>query len=249
MSRNVFTERFGMIHEGGLAVPASRPFRSLLAPLAAFAAGAVVTAALADVRTRSAPEVRTAEPAARQVRPAQDASPVLEPAAKAPAAPLITEPTLPPANPPAVDAKQPDTGALAEELQQLRDQVARLKQELGQARADSQTAVLLDVDRHVAGIGAQLAENQARHEEESDSAQRAAAQRHQGVQMLFAVNGRLTAGDPDVLDSLDAAAAALPYPAQTALRNAREQIESEDLYKARYWIGVAIMESGWSQLH
>ena len=168
--------------------------------------------------------------------------------AKAPAAPLITEPTLPPANPPAVDAKQPDTGALAEELQQLRDQVARLKQELGQARADSQTAVLLDVDRHVAGIGAQLAENQARHEEESDSAQRAAAQRHQAVQMLFAANGRLAAGDSDVLDSLDAAAAALPYPAQTALRNGREQIESEDLYKARYWIGVAIMESGWSQL-
>jgi hypothetical protein len=228
---------------------ASRRFRSLLAPLAACAAGALVTAALADVRRRSAPEARTAEPAARQqVRPAQDASPVVEPAAKTPAAPVITEPTLPPANPPAVDAKQPDTGALAEELQQLRDNVARLQQELGQARADSQTAVLLDMDRHVAGIRAQLADDQARHEEELQSAQRAAAQRHETVQMLLAANGRLMIGDSNVLESLDAAAPALPYPAQTALRNAREQIESEDLYQARYWIGVAIMESGWSQL-
>ena len=227
---------------------ASRPFRRLLAPLAAFAAGALVTAALADVRRRSAPEARTAAPAAAEVRPVRDAPPPPETPASAPAAPVIAPPTLPPANPPAVDAKQPDTGALAEELQQLRDQVARLQQDLGQARADSQTAVLLDVDRHVAGIGAQLAENQARHEEESDAAQRAAARRHQAVQMLFAANGRLTAGDSDVLNGLDAAAPALPYPAQTALRNAREQIESEDLYRARYWIGVAIMESGWSQL-
>lgn len=223
-------------------------FGSSLAALAAFSAGAMLTAALVGVRGKSAPEARAAEPAATPVRPAQDASPVLEPAAKAPAAPVITEPTLPPANPPAVDAKQPDTGALAEELQQLRDQVARFQQELGQARADSQTAVLLDVDRHVAGIGAELAENQVRHQEESDAAQRAAAQRHQAVQMLFAANGRLMSGDSHVLESLDAAAPALPYPAQTALRNAREQIQSEDLYKARYWIGLAIMESGWSQL-
>lgn len=227
---------------------ASRPFRGSMAALAAFAAGAVVTAALADVRRRSAPEARTAEPAATQVRPAQDASPVFEPSAKVPAAPVIAAPALPPANVLAVDAKQPDTGALAEELQQLRDQVARLQRELGQARADSQTAVLLDVDRHVAGIRAQLAENQARHEEESAAAQRGAAQRDQAVQRLFAANGRLTAGDSDVLDSLDAASAALPYPAQTALRNARERIESKDLYAARYWVGVAILESGWSQI-
>jgi hypothetical protein len=232
-----------------------------MAPLAAFAAGAVVTAALADVRGRSAPETRTTELAATEVRPVQDAPRPLEMTpARAPTAPVIAAPTSPPpntvapaptlpsANPLVDDAKQPDMRALADELQQLRDQVARLKQELGQARADSQTAVLLDVDRHVAGIGAQLAENQARHEEESDAAQSAAAQRHQAVQMLFAANGRLTAGDSDVLDSLDAASAALPYPAQTALRNARERIESKDLSAARYWIGVAILESGWSQL-
>lgn len=133
-------------------------------------------------------------------------------------------------------------------MQELRDQIARLKQDLGQARADSQTTVLLDMDRHLAGIRTQIAENQVEREEKSEAAQQAAAQRHQAVQTLFAAQRRLLFGDSHVLDNLDAAAPALPYPAQAALVNARDRIESEDLYAARYWIGVAIAESGWSEL-
>jgi hypothetical protein len=226
---------------------ASRPFGSSVAPLATFAAGAVVTAVLV-VAWRSAPEPRTAERAVMPVRQVQDASPALEPPARAPAAPASVLPTVAPSPPLPVEARQPDTGALVEDVQQLRDEVARLKQELGQARSDSQTAVLWDVDRQVAGIRAQLAENQAYREENSEAAQRAAAQRHEAVQMLFAAQRRLMTGDSQVLDALDAAAPALPYPAQSALRNARDRVESEDLYAARYWIGVAIVESGWSQL-
>ena len=218
----------------------------------------MVTAALADVRRSSASEQRVPEPAATQVREVQDASPAFESPAKAPTAPAIALPTVAPAAPqveaPGGDPEstdhgsQADTEAFVEQMQQLRDEVARLKQDLGQARADSQTMVLRDVDRHVAGIGAQLAENQAEHREEAEAAQRAAAQRHEAVQILFAANGRLAAGDSHVLDSLEAAAPALPYPAQSALVRARESIQSEDLYVARYWIGIAIAESGWSQI-
>jgi hypothetical protein len=223
-------------------------FRSSLALLAAFIASGVVTAAVVDGRMRSAPEPPTAPPVATDVRQVQDAPPVSEPPVKAAATAATAVPVVPPAPLPAVEARRPDTEALAEELQQLRDQVARLKQGLGEARADSQTMVLRDVDNHVAGIRTLLAQSQAEREENSEVAQRMAAQRDQAVQTLFAANQRLMTGDSDVLSNLDAAAPALPYPAQAALRNARARIESEDLYAARYWISVAITESGWSQL-
>lgn len=233
----------------------ARPFRSSLAALIAFGAGAVVTNQVGFARRRAAPERRTEEPAATQVREVQHSSPVLEAPATPPAAaaiPLparaIALPTAPPAPAPADDEREADSAAFSKEVQQLRDEVARLKQDLGQARTDSQTTVLLDLDRQAAGIRAQLAASQAQREEDSEATREAAAQRHRAVLMLFAANGRLAAGESDVVDSLEAAAPALPYPAQTALRNARESIKSEDLYTARYWISVAILESGWSQI-
>ena len=237
---------------------ASRPFGSSVIPLAAFAAGAVATAALVVGWRSAAPKSRTAQPVVTQVRQVQDTSPAPEPPASPPAAPAsvpptvapaIVPPTVAPAPPLPVEARQPDSEALVEDVRELRGEIARLKQELGQARADSQTTVLWDVDRQVAGIRTQLAENQAYREEKSEAAQRAAAQRHEAVQMLFAAQRLLSTGDSQVLDRLDAAAPALPYPAQSALGNARDRIRSEDLYAARYWIGVAIMESGWSQLN
>jgi hypothetical protein len=192
----------------------------------------------------------------------QDVLPAVEPPARAPAAPavvtpptvapaapaLVTLPTVAPAPAPHGDETQTMTAAFVDDVQQLRGEVARLKQELGQARADSQAAVLWDVDRQVAGIRAQLAQSQAQNDDDSEAARRAAEQRHEAVLTLFAANRRLTMGDSDVLDTLDAAAAALPYPAQTALRNVRDNIESKNLYTARYWMGVAIVESGWSQI-
>jgi hypothetical protein len=240
---------------------ASTLFSRPLVLLATFAMGAGVTVAVAGDRKRSAQQRMTAEDTV-MVRQPQDASvpsgaPATAPAAAAIALPVAT-PALPPPPtialpavapaPPAADAAQPNTGALAQEVQQLRDELARLKHELAEPRVDSQAAVLWDVDRELAGIRVQLGENQAKHEAESEAAQQAAAQRHEAVQMLFGAQRRLASGNADVLDSLDASTPALPYPAQTALRNARERLESEDLYAARYWIGVAIVESGWSQI-
>ena len=224
------------------------PSGSRLAPLVTIAAGAVVTLAVLEVRARPVPEPGSADAAETEPAEAREASPVAEPPIAVPAPRRSGVPAVPPAPAPAAEARPPDTGTIAEEMQQLRDEVTRLKQELGQARADSQTAVLVDMDSHLAGIRTQLAENQAQHEQESALAREATVRRYQAVQMLFVANGRLKEGDPDVLDTLDAAAPALPYPAQTALANARTLIESENLYSARYWIGVAIAESGWSQI-
>ena len=221
------------------------PFGRTLPLLATFATGAAVTASLVADRTRAAPQ--PTQVVGMMVRQPSEASRPSEAPPAAPAAAAIALPVVAPA-PPAVDATQPDTGALARELQQLRDELARLKHEPAEARVDSQAAVLLDVDRQLAGIRSQLAENQAEQAKESEAGQLAAAQRHEAVQMLFAAQRRLAVGNANVLDSLDAATPALPYPAQTALRNARDRLESEDLYGARYWIGVAILESGWSQL-
>src|SRR5262249_9002170 len=150
-------------------------------------------------------------------------SPLVEPPPSGPPAPVIAAPApppIPPPSPPApVDAGQPDTGALLDQVEQLRDEVGRLKEQLNQARTDSQAQVLWDIDRQVAGVRTQLAQNQAAHEEESVVAQRAEAQRHEAVMKLFAAQRSLAFGDGRVLDSLDAAEPALPYPAQTALEN------------------------------
>jgi type IV secretory pathway VirB10-like protein len=244
------------------AMTSTTLFGRSLVLLATLATGAAVTAAVVADRRSSAPQPTTAQDAVMMVRQPPDASRPSEAPATAPAAAAIALPVIAPAPPPrpaiavpavapappAADATQPETGALAQEVQQLRDELARLKHELAEARVDSQAAVLQDMDRHLVALRAQLAANQAEHEEESVAAQSAAAQRHEAVQMLFAAQRRLAIGNADVRDSLDAATPALPYPAQTALRNARDRLESEDLYGARYWIGVAILESGWSQL-
>src|ERR1700675_1642806 len=113
----------------------SRPF----VLLATFAMGAGVTVAVAGDRKRSAQQRMTAEDTV-MVRQPQDAfsppeAPATPPAAPAiavpvvaltpPRPPAITLPAVAPA-PPAAEATQPESGALAEEVQQLRDELARL---------------------------------------------------------------------------------------------------------------------------
>jgi hypothetical protein len=69
------------------------------------------------------------------------------------------------------------------------------------------------------------------------------------VEALSAADQRLAFGDSDVLDVLNGALPALPFPAQVALQNARASIDSEDLAVARYWISVAIRETERSELN
>jgi hypothetical protein len=241
---------FGTIREKERPMSANRAFGRTLAPLAAFAAGAVVTAALAGVRRRSAPAPQPVQTVAVETRPApvpapEPIAPPLTPVAPPPA-PVRTPPPPPPAAvPPDQSRADSDT---AEELEHLRDEIGRMQRDLAEARASSQLAVLRDLDRHVVGVRDELAQEEASRAARAQGAEDAAARRQQAVEMLIAAQDRLATGDSEVVDQLDAAAPELPLPAQAAIRNAREQIESRDLFHARSWLTLAIAASIRTQL-
>jgi hypothetical protein len=84
-----------------------------------------------------------------------------------------------------------------------------------------------------------LADRRAKREDRAAQAKAMQA----ALEELSGIENRLATGDADVLDDLDSASSALPFPAQRALGNARNAVESEDLHEARYWIAVAISEA------
>lgn len=136
----------------------------------------------------------------------------------------------------------------AAELQLLRDRVTALEQQLQQARTDSRSEVLQDLDDQVADAREQLAEKQARREARAAEAEELRADRAEAIDALLDVEDKLAVGDADVAGVLDQAAPVLPAPAQRAVATARDAIEQEDLFTARYWIGVAIRESERTEL-
>ncbi len=123
-----------------------------------------------------------------------------------------------------------------------------MQRDLAEARADSQAAILRQLDVHVVGVRDQLAQQEANRAAEAVADEEAAMSRQRAVETLIAAHDRLATGDSEVLDDLDAASPALPLPAQAALQNARGRIESRDLFAARSWIAIAIAASIRTQL-
>lgn len=227
---------------------AKRTFGKALLALAAFAAGAVVTSALAGSRRGSAPPP-PAPAAIVEKRPPPELSPEPIPSPPPPVPPPpVSAP--PPAAIPAATAPEDRRGddEVAEELQSLREEIARMQKDLAEARANAQTAILRDLDRHVVGVREELVQQEANRAAEADAAQDAAVRRQQAVEMLIGADARLAIGDSRVVGELEAAAPALPMPAQAAIRNARARLESEDLFAARSWLALAIAASIRTQL-
>ena len=141
-----------------------------------------------------------------------------------------------------------DAGPSEAELQLLRDRLAVLEQQLAQARTDSQTELLQDLDDQVARAREQRSREQARKEARAAEAEQRRTERGEAIDALLEVSQRLAIGDSDVLEALAGASPALPLPAQTAVDTARVAIDSENLFAARYWIWVAIDESERTEL-
>ncbi len=148
------------------------------------------------------------------------------------------------------DSAPSDTGAgpSAAELQLLRDRLAVREQQLAQARTDSRTELLQDLDDRVTRAQVQRTRQQAREEARRAEAEERRTERGEAIDALLEVSQRLASGDSEVLEALAGASPALPLPAQRAVDTARVAIDSEDLFAARYWIRVAIDESERTEL-
>lgn len=140
------------------------------------------------------------------------------------------------------DASHPRQRSEAQQ-QDLRDRIANLEQQVRTERDDSRTKRLQDLVDQISAIREQRAEEQAPRATAAEAAQETAVRTEYAVEALSSAYHRLEYGDSDVLDALDYARPALPYPAQLALDNARGAIQSEDLAAARYWISLAIVET------
>jgi head-tail adaptor len=145
-------------------------------------------------------------------------------------------------------AEPPDSGPAADRTAQLSSRITALEQQLVRARADSQTEQLWQLNGQVAALREQLAQDQARREAEVVRTQRARLLRQQAVTALSDAQYELALGNSRVLDRLESASPALPFPAQDAVQYAREAVEREDLAEARYWLSVAISEVQRAQL-
>ena len=145
-------------------------------------------------------------------------------------------------------AEPPDGGPAADEMAQLRSRSAALEQQLLQARADAQTEQMWQLNGQVAALREQLAQDQARREAVAVRTQQARELTQQAVSALSDAQYQLALGNSDVLDTLEFAFPALPFPAQEAVQYARESVEREDLADARYWLSVAISEVQREQL-
>jgi hypothetical protein len=137
---------------------------------------------------------------------------------------------------------QADAGAQSDDVQRLRERVARLEQELARSRSDAQTVELEQLNQQVAALRGQLAQEQARRQQEELAAQQAKAREQEAASALAAAQQRLAYGDYDVLDTLESASGSLPAPVQSAVQSARIAIQNRDLATARYWISVALSE-------
>ncbi len=145
-------------------------------------------------------------------------------------------------------AGPPDSEPTADQMKQLRSRIAALERQLVQARADSQTEQLWQLNEQVAALREQLAQDQARREAEAVRTRQARELTQQAVSALSDAQYQLALGNSQVLDTLEFASRALPFPAQEAVHYARESVEREDLAEARYWLSVAISEVQRAQL-
>jgi len=139
-----------------------------------------------------------------------------------------------------------DASSSADELRRVRERVAALEQELARARSDAQAQQVEQLDqlnRQVAVLREQLAQEQARRQAEQNAAQQARVQEQQAVTALSTAQQQLAIGDSRVIDTLQSAAGALPPPAQRAVETARSAVQSGDLSAARYWLSVAIAQT------
>jgi DNA repair exonuclease SbcCD ATPase subunit len=139
-------------------------------------------------------------------------------------------------------------GSDGEELQRLRSRVAALEQAVARARDDAQAELLRELNSQIAALRADLSQAQASAAAAQVALQQQREQLQRSVVALVAVRDRLASGDSGVIDDLDAAAPALPLPAQEMVQSARAALEREDLATARYTLGLAIAIAQLTQL-
>jgi hypothetical protein len=133
-------------------------------------------------------------------------------------------------------------GAQSDEVQRLRERVARLEQELARSRSDAQTQELERLNQQVATLRDQLAQEQGRRQQEELAAQQGKAREQEAASALAAAQQRLAYGDSNVLDTLESASGSFPAPVQSAVQSARTAVQNGDLAGARYWISIALSE-------
>jgi hypothetical protein len=124
--------------------------------------------------------------------------------------------------------------ALEQELARYRSSTVAQSQQVEQ---------LNQLNQQVASLREQLAQEQARRQTEENASRQAAAQQQQAVTALSAAQQQLAAGDSRVMETLQSAASSLPPPAQRAVESARTAVQSGDLSMARYWLSVAITQT------
>ena len=134
-------------------------------------------------------------------------------------------------------------------MRRLRERVAALEQQLARGGSDAQTQQLEELNRQVASLREQLAQEQARRQSEELAADQARARQREAVTTLSAAQQQLATGDSRVLDALDSASGSLPAPAQNAVQSARAAVQSGDLAAARYWLSIAIGQTQRGQLN
>jgi hypothetical protein len=152
---------------------------------------------------------------------------------------------------PAPQAAEPaDAGPAAEsaDVRQLRGRVAALERLLAQPRNDDQSELLWQLNEQLAGVRDQLSRAQAGQVATQMAAYQSRMQLQRSVVTLGIVQERLAYGDSQVIDALDAATPALPFPAQGLVRDARAAVREGDLASARYWLTLAIGEAQRAQL-
>jgi hypothetical protein len=180
----------------------------------------------AGVQTSAPADARPALPDAVPVR--GQVSALREPPPQAVAAPVAAPSTV-------------EGDELKAQLEEVRKELVALEEE--NARARGQRETWQRMSDQLDGIRGEITQRAERREAEAAEARQLIAQRQQAVDVLVAVEQRLAVGDAQVVEMLDRAALALPFPAQRAVQSARSAIQSEDLARARSWIRLAIAET------
>jgi chromosome segregation ATPase len=142
-------------------------------------------------------------------------------------------------------------GSGSKELRRLRRRIAALEQEVARARIlqdDAQAEALRELSSQLAALRAELSQAQANAAAAQVSYQQQREQLQRSIATLIDVQERLKSGDAEVLDALDAAAPALPFPAQALVQDARAALAREDLSAARYSLAAAIENAERAQL-
>jgi hypothetical protein len=130
---------------------------------------------------------------------------------------------------------------LERDLEVLRSRIDTL--ERGHQQLREQAAQQQQILQQLEALRQQIATADAQREEEAQAKQDQRDAVQGALRTLNAVDQRLAVGDYDVDAALASAQAALPEPARTNVRNAREALRNRDLANARASITAAAVSA------